>query len=90
MAGAGKTGASLAGGVIIGPGAPSVLVEGTPVSTIGDLVVGHGPNPHIGATVVSGSATVFAEGRPVTVEGLSVATCAHGVTLGAPTVQIGR
>ena len=88
MPGVGKVGFSIAGkGIILGPGAPTVLVEGQPISTIGDMVAPHGKPPHNLAKIITGSATVKAMGKPITVENISIATCAHPVKLGAPTVK---
>jgi uncharacterized Zn-binding protein involved in type VI secretion len=96
MPGIGKVGADNAGGgIITGPGAPTVFAEGSVVSCAGGLLPGdtvftHGEPPHTGgATIVNGSATVFAEGRPVTVAILSVASCGHPIGPGAVTVQVG-
>ena len=82
MAGVGKVGSSLVGpGVDIGPGIPNILV--------GDLVAPHGEPPHTAATILSGSATVLAMGRPVTAVGLSTASCAHTMVVVAATVIVG-
>ena len=86
----GKVGASLVGpGVVLGPGFPTVIVEGSPVSVVGDLVAPHGEPPHSSPVLVNGSATVFAGGRPVTLQAVSKASCGHSMLTGAPTVQIG-
>jgi len=60
-------GGTLVGGraVILGPGAPTVIAEGFPVSTMFDDVAPHGEPPHAKAVVIGGSATVIAAGRPV-------------------------
>ena len=50
---------------IIGPGAPTVIADGAPVSTMFDDVAPHGEPPHAKALVIGGSATVIAAGRPV-------------------------
>ena len=43
----GKVGGSLVGpGIDLGPGVPNILVEGQPISVIGDLVAPHGEPPH--------------------------------------------
>jgi|TARA_R110001606_G_scaffold398378_1_gene577281 uncharacterized Zn-binding protein involved in type VI secretion len=90
MAGVGKVGSSLVGpGVDIGPGIPNILVEMQPISVVGDLVAPHGEPPHTAATILSGSATVLAMGRPVTAVGLSTASCAHTMVVGAATVIVG-
>lgn len=85
----GLVGRSLVGpGIDLGPGAPTVFAEGTIVSTVGDRVSPHGEPPHISPTIVTGSATVFANGKPVVVQGLSIASCSHVVNTGAATVQV--
>ena len=84
------------GGVIVGPGAPTVLAEGFIVSCAsgatpetGDVVTTHGEPPHNVALIQSGSATVIAMGRPVAMAAFSIATCGHPVGPGAVTVQVG-
>jgi len=94
MLGAGKIGMSFVGkppGIITGPGAPTVLVEGLPISCGGDAFAPHGENQHAkGIVVVSScSKTVLAMGRPVTVMTRSKGTCGEPVLLGAVTVQVG-
>ena len=94
MLGAGKIGMSFVGkppGIITGPGAPTVLVEGLPISCGGDAFAPHGENQHAkGIVVVSScSKTVLAMGRGVTVMTRSKANCGHPVMIGAPTVLVG-
>lgn len=48
------------GGVISGPGAPRVLIEGRPAATVGDVAPSAGP-PY---TVAEGSPRVLVGGRP--------------------------
>jgi uncharacterized Zn-binding protein involved in type VI secretion len=74
--------------IIINTGAPSVLVEGKPISLVGDQVAPHGEPPHSSSFVVNGSASVFAEGRPITLVG-SGTTCGHPITFGSATVFAG-
>lgn len=62
MPGVSRVGVDSAGGIITGPGVPSVVVNGAPVSVIGDSVAGHGDEPHGGPTMVGGSGTVIAGG----------------------------
>jgi uncharacterized Zn-binding protein involved in type VI secretion len=72
------------GGPITGPGAPTVLAMGLPVSCMGDLAICVGPPD----SVIMGSPTVLAMGRPVT---RLTSTCAHGGLVtgpGAPTVLV--
>jgi len=76
-------------GVILGPGAPTVLVNAKPVSTETDLIAPHGSPPHTKAKVVKGSTTVRAMGKGITTQGLSIATCAHVPVTGSFNVQVG-
>jgi uncharacterized Zn-binding protein involved in type VI secretion len=75
-------------GLDIGPGARTVFAEGTNVSVVLDQVSSHGEPPHAKATIVTGSGTVFAEGRPVVVAEVSTASCGHRIDRGAVTVQV--
>jgi uncharacterized Zn-binding protein involved in type VI secretion len=83
------------GGVIVGPGAPTVLADGSIVSCAsaaipGDAVFTHGEAPHTIASIVTGSTSVFAEGRPVAMHKFSTVTCGHTVEGTVPaTVQVG-
>ena len=82
-------GGTLVGGKapIIGPGAPTVIAEGLPVSTMFDDVTPHGEPPHAKAIIVGGSSTVFAMGRPVVRMGDN-ASCGD-VVVSASTVFVG-
>lgn len=66
------------GGIILGPGAPSVLVEGFICSVVGDSVAPHAPftGLHNSATIIQGSSTVSAEGKPEAYFG-ALASCGH-------------
>lgn len=72
------------GGPIIGPGCPTVLIEGLPASIVGDECECTGP-PDM---VVAGSATVLIGGMPAARMGDQTE---HGgeILAGAPTVMIG-
>ncbi len=59
--GASRVGKDVAGGVILGPGAPRVLVNNFPLSLNGDAVAGHGQNEHAGPTMTGGSTNVLAQ-----------------------------
>lgn len=87
MPNCGKVGASLAGGLISGPGVATVLVEGQPCSVVGDAVASHGVPPHNAATIVSGSTTVLVGGQPCDKVG-DLASCGHAISVGAATVQV--
>ena len=62
MPGVSRVGVDSAGGTITGPGVPSVVVNGAPISVKGDAVAGHGSGPHAGPVMVGSSGTVFAGG----------------------------
>jgi len=88
----GKVGLSMCLGKVTGPGAPTVLAEGLPVSVAKDIVTPHGENAHLAAPTImlsTCSKTVFAGFKPVAMETQSIATCTHPLTLGAPTVKVG-
>ena len=72
------------GGPIIGPGEPTVLIEGLPAAKVGDNLICVGPPD----TIVMGSATVMIGGAPAARLGDNTA---HGgaIVLGSPTVMIG-
>lgn len=72
------------GGLVIGPGCPTVLVGGLPAACVGDMVACTGPPD----TIVMGSATILLGGRPAAQLG---SLTAHGGTLvaGYPSVHLG-
>ena len=72
------------GGPIVGPGAPTVLINGLPAAKVGDMCVCVGPPD----TIVAGSSTVMVEGVPMARMG---DVTAHGgsIVLGCPTVHVG-
>ena len=55
-----RVGVDSAGSIIVGPGMPTVLVNGSPVSLPGDSIASHGDSPHSSAKTGSPSTTVFA------------------------------
>lgn len=83
-----KVGGIVTGGVITGPGKPTVRINGSPVSVIGDNVAPHGAGPHANATIVQGSSTVFAGGIGIARLG-DLASCGHTVDSGSPNVSAG-
>jgi uncharacterized Zn-binding protein involved in type VI secretion len=94
MFGIGKVGMSFCGpgGVVVGPGAITVMAEFMPVSVAKDAVTPHGENQHLAAptiTLPTCSKTVFAEFKPVAMQKQTVATCTHALELGAVTVKVG-
>lgn len=82
MPAAATIGKSTAGGPIIGPGAPTVLVNSIPVSLKGDAVTPHGDPPHSSAKIITSSKTVFAQGKGIVRSGDS-ASCGHSVSAGS-------
>lgn len=78
------------GGLIIGPGAPSVMVNGVPISTVGDGIATHGEAPHTsGSSLITlGSGTVLAEGKFVSIAPGTV-SCGHTLSPGSSTVITG-
>lgn len=73
-------------GVITGPGAPTVTINGIPASLMGDIVATHGEPPHVAVPIVVGAPTVFVMGIPPTAVGVSAAACGHMASIGSPTV----
>jgi uncharacterized Zn-binding protein involved in type VI secretion len=78
-------------GLITGPGAvgPLVRAEFKTVSIKDDTVASHGETPHSATTIVNGSSSVFANGKPVTVATVSKAACQDQVDTGAKSVFVG-
>ena len=72
------------GGPVIGPGAPTVMINSLPASVVGDSATCVGPPD----TIVKGSGTVMICSKPAARLG---DTTAHGgaIVLGSPTVLIG-
>lgn len=79
MPGVSRVGIDSAGGTILGPGVASVVVNGAPVSVIGDAVAGHGDGPHASPVMVGGSGTVIAGGIGVVRAG-DAASCGDVAT----------
>lgn len=86
------------GGVITGPGCPTVLIGGMPAARVGDMHVcpmmnpGLPPPPHVGGPICKGSTGVLIGGAPAARLG-DLCTCAGPpatVLLGCPTVLIGE
>lgn len=88
MAGISRIGIDTAGGIITGPPmAATVLVNGAPAAVLGSLVAPHGTGPHAAASMIQGSATVFANGLPVCRDG-DAASCGDTAT-GSGDVEAG-
>jgi uncharacterized Zn-binding protein involved in type VI secretion len=85
---------TLHGGVITGPGVPTVLIGGMPAATMGDLHVCPmaSPTPHVGGPIALGSTGVFIGGKPAARMG-DMAVCAgppSTIIMGCMTVLIGE
>jgi uncharacterized Zn-binding protein involved in type VI secretion len=77
------------GGVIVGPGVPTVLIGGMPASVLGDTHVCAIPFPHIMVSAFPmGSTTVFIGGKPA-LRITDPAVCGAMAAVGEPTVDIG-
>jgi len=95
MAGVQRVGdANGAGGVITGPGSPTVRMNGRPVSLHGDSVSPHPccgqrrcPPVHCHATTVGSSTTVKANGVAMVLTG-DVDTCGHARAGGSDNVKV--
>jgi len=87
----GKVTQSNAQGIVLGPGAPTVFADGTPVSIEKDVVFTHGEAPHAAAILPVGNPTVRAginqAKASVTFNG-TPATCGHPL-MGMGTVFVG-
>ncbi|MBC7775233.1 MAG: PAAR domain-containing protein [Phycisphaerae bacterium] len=72
------------GGPIMPPGLPTVMINGMPAATVGNMCTCTGP-PDV---ILQGSTTVLIGGKPAARMGDSTA---HGgqITVGSPTVMIG-
>ncbi len=72
------------GGPVMPPGTTTVLIEGLPAATVGDMCVCTGPPD----SIILGSQTVFVGGKPAARMG---DITAHGgqIILGSTTVLIG-
>ena len=72
------------GGPVMPPGLPTVLIDGMPAATVGNMCTCAGP-PDV---ILQGSATVLIGGKPAARMGDPTA---HGgqITVGSPTVMIG-
>lgn len=90
MPGAARVGQDIAGGLVVGPGSTTVVINGSPASLVGDQVVSHGSPPHTASMIVTGSTSVVIDGKPLAVQGLSIASCQHPMSTGSPTVIVGR
>lgn len=87
MPGATRVNVDTAGGLITGPGVPTVRIRGDTAAVVGDAVANHGDSPHDSATLSTGSAKVRIRGE-VAVRAGDLATCGHTAT-GATDVRWG-
>lgn len=81
------------GGLAMFPAAMSVTVNGRAVAVMSTLVTSHPPCPypptHCAATIIIGSFTVLAEGKPVAYVGTSD-SCGCPRLLGSFDVEVGN
>lgn len=81
------------GGVIVGPGAPTVLIGGMPAAVKGDMhdcpIKPTPATPHIPSSpFLLGSTTVLICGQPA-IRSTDVCLCGANAAVGCPTVLIG-
>ena len=76
MPGVSRVDQDSAGGLIIGDLAPTVIINGTPVTVKGAQVTGHGEGLHASPVMVGASTTVFANKIAVCRQG-DEASCGH-------------
>lgn len=86
------------GGLIVGPGVPTVLIGKMPAATMGDnhvcpmVTPGTPPIPHVGGPITLGSTGVFIGKKPAARMG-DMAVCVgppSSIIMGCPTVLIGE
>ncbi len=78
-------------GMIAGPGAPNVLINGLPAARVGDLHACAFPppaGPHPPTPIAMGSATVLIAGQPAARQG-DATGCGAVIVVGSPNVLIG-
>ena len=78
-------------GMVAGPGAPTVLINGQPAARMGDQHVCALPplaGPHPPTPIAAGSATVLIAGQPAARLG-DMAGCGAVIVAGSPNVMIG-
>jgi uncharacterized Zn-binding protein involved in type VI secretion len=80
-------------GAITSGGASTVFINGQPAAIVGSMDRDHAPygrphGPHVPNPIVSGSATVFFDGKAAARVGDPFA-CGHVVASGSPDVNIG-
>jgi len=84
-----RRGKDIAGSTIIS-GRLTVIVNDTPIATLGDAITPHIPGgPHNGAVIVGYEPTVIAEDRPVARQGDAV-SCGHVIQTGSDNVITGK
>lgn len=88
MSAVARVGQDKTGNIIIGPGAPSVFVDGKIVAVTGDKVVPYGTGCKSAPKLGPGSNTVFAEGKPVCRQG-DKDICGIPIAPGSNTVNAG-
>ena len=81
------------GGVVTGPGAPTVMIEGMPAAVMGDMhacaIVPTAATPHIPSSpFLIGSTTVLICGKPA-IRVTDICLCGANAAVGCPSVRIG-
>lgn len=76
------------GGLILGPGAPTVRVNGAAAATLGDLIAPHGAGPHAVAVIIGASLTVIGNSKRIARAG-DLCSCGHTIAGGSPNTNAG-
>lgn len=83
-----RMGVDTAGGPIAVPPQATVFVGGSLWAVMGTPIVPHAPGPHLAATLVKASTTVYVQGIPACRAG-DMASCGCPAAPGIPTVTAG-
>ncbi len=76
------------GGVILGPGASSVKVNGSTAAALGDLIASHGTGSHAAAVITGASTTVKGDSKRLARQGDSC-SCGHTISTGSSDTNAG-
>lgn len=77
---ASRTRRDVAGGLILGTLSPTVFINGTPATVVGDRITPHGRGKHDRPFMVTGSPNVFSNNIPMCRDG-DAANCGHVTVL---------
>lgn len=82
------------GGSTTGPVSNNVNIGGLPAALVGSHQTSHPPAPnqpsHSNPTIVSGSSSVFVNGKPLAITDISSCSCGHIMCGGVGSVLVGN